>query len=107
VSRAGDTRMARALIDLDDMTHLDLDDLISVTGGITCLPQAKRAAVNFSAGENHVDPASIKVTGSKSFGVQNGRRYYGIGLDNGENVNVGLTKRGCSVRDINYVTDGA
>ena len=89
------------------MTDIDINELSFVTGGITCLPQAKRAAVNFSAGENHADPSSIKVPGSKSFGVQNGRRYYGISLDNGENVNVGLTKRGCSVRDLNYVTDGA
>jgi hypothetical protein len=88
------------------MNELDLHVLETVTGG-RCLRQAKREAINFSAGENHSDPATIKAIDSRSFGIQNGRRYYGVRLDNGENINVGLTRRACRLREINYVTDGA
>jgi hypothetical protein len=81
--------------------------MATVTGGRSCLPQAKRAAINFSARENKVDPSTIKVTGAKSFGIEGGHRYYGVRLDNNESVNVGLTPNACRLRQINYVTDGA
>jgi hypothetical protein len=90
-----------------DMIELDTYSLTCVSGGASCLPQAKREAVNFSARENGVSPRSIKVTGSHSFGLEAGRRYYGVALDNGEHINVGLTPRACRLREINYVTDGA
>jgi len=88
------------------MTEIDLESLSDVTGGLRMMPLARQGAINFSARENHVSPKSIKALESKSFGLENGRRYYGFKLDNNELVNVGLNKAGSRVLERNYVTDG-
>ncbi len=90
------------------MTEIDLESLADVTGGrIHGMPLAKRAALNFSAAENHVLPSTLKVDSAKAFGVEAGRRYYGVKVNNGDLLNVGLSKGGYRVKEINYVGDGA
>ena len=89
------------------MTTLDLESLETVTGGRSCGSQAKREAIQFSARQNHVDPSTIRATDMFSAGRTKGTNYYGVHLDNGENVNVGLSNATCKRRNINYVTDGA
>ena len=89
------------------MTELDLQDLSTVTGGrIHGMPLAKRAALNFSAAQNGVSASSLKVKNAFSVGLEQGRRYYGVQINNGENINVGLSKGGYRVKELNYVTDG-
>jgi hypothetical protein len=88
------------------MTDLDIDSLALVTGGAGLLAKAKTAAVGFAAGANNVSPSTLRVTGTADFGVEGGRRWFGVGISNGESVNVGLTPKRGLLRHLNYVTDG-
>ncbi len=73
----------------------------------TCLSEAKLQARIFSAKANNVSVSSIKAL--RWFFVEDvdDVLYYGVRLDNNENVNVGLKKQDCTLaQEPNYVTDG-
>lgn len=80
--------------------------LVSVTGGVAWMAAARRAAIQFSAKQNRVDPSSIKATAASFIEKVRGVRYYGVSLDNREAVNVGLRGNPPRRYGINYVTDG-
>jgi hypothetical protein len=82
------------------MTAIDLQSLSYVTGGLRTLPLAKRAAINLSAHENRVSPNGLTVDRSTLLGVENGRRSYGLTLNNRDNFIVELKRGGNHVRSI-------
>src|SRR3989344_6757025 len=71
-----------------------------------CLSEAKMHARLFSATENLVSVDSIEVKDSFFHSESRGILYYGILLDNREQLNIGLRKKNCKLSRINYVTDG-
>lgn len=78
--------------------------IASVAAHAGCLTEAKLQARIYSANENGVPVSSIRVENAFYVEQAEGVLYYGVQLNNGENVNVGLTKA-CRLASIDYVTD--
>jgi bacteriocin-like protein len=89
------------------MKTLTFDELAAVSGGASCMAAAKQQAIKFSAQENHVDPKTIRATSASFVSQERGVRYYGVGLDNRDVLNVGVRGKDCRPAGINYVGDGA
>ena len=70
-----------------------------------CLDEAKLHARLFSAKENQVSVTSIQVADSFFHSETNHVLNYGILLDNGEQLNVGLKSTDCSLSEMNYVAN--
>lgn len=72
-----------------------------------CRAEAELQARIFSANENNVTVKSVKVKDSFFVEAAQGVLYYGVLLNNRENVNVGVREKDCSLAyEPNYVTDG-
>ncbi len=71
-----------------------------------CQREAEQQARRFSARENQVSISSIRAEDSFFHSETRGVLYYGVRLDNREELNVGLRKSNCSLAEINYVTGG-
>ncbi len=68
-----------------------------------CLEKAKLEARIFSSMENREPLENIKVENYFFHSETNGTLYYGILLDNRDEINVGLKKQNCVLVEINYV----
>ncbi len=71
-----------------------------------CRREAELQARRFSANENQVSVSSLRVEDSFFHSETRGVLYYGVRLDNGDQLNVGVRKTNCALAEINFVTDG-
>ena len=70
-----------------------------------CVDEAELNARIFSANENDIPVSNVVVFDSFFHSEENGVLYYAVLLDSGEEVNVGLSKKNCVLKQINYVTN--